>query len=154
MPRLPKPSKPAYRPKIPKRKPSPDYPFYNSKRWRNYSRRFRLLCEVCEGEGRTTAAAVTDHIIPIQQGGAKWDSDNHMGMCHHHHNSKRGYEKRGYVSASQEGRDGLVPQDRQSIIDKLLKTTKTAERGQEWVCSTHPRAEDDQGEGRVTSSEV
>ena len=135
MPRLPKPEKPAYRPDKPKPKLSSDqqsdYKMYNSLLWRNYSKRYRSTCEVCEGEGIHTditsgagTRGVVDHIVPIQQGGAIWDTDNHMGMCGTHHNAKRGKEAHGFSVATSQGRDGLVPQDRMDIIDVLLKSNQ------------------------------
>ena len=131
MPRLPKPEKPAYRPGKPKRKPSSDYKLYNSKRWRDTSKRTRTICEVCEAEGLITDITtgshnrgVVDHIVPMQQGGAVWDADNHMGMCGHHHDIKRGKESHGFCVATAQGRDGLVPNDRQDIIDVLLNNNK------------------------------
>jgi len=99
---------------------STDYTFYNSRRWRNYSRRFRLLCEVCEGNGLYEPADVTDHIVPMKQGGAKWNELNHMGMCHSHHNRKRGLESHGHCVVTAVGTDGLLPNDREEIVNILL----------------------------------
>ncbi len=35
----------------------------------------------CAKHGRTTVAQCVDHTIPMQQGGGKWDPDNHMACC-------------------------------------------------------------------------
>ena len=139
MPSRPKATRPSYLPEAPKKPLSPHYALYNSKRWRRYSRRFRTTCAVCDAEGRTVAAAVVDHVVPLSQGGAVWDERNHMGMCHRHHNSKRGYEKRGYCVATQEAADGLCPLDGAEILDKLTGVSKALLRGPEWIESTHPR---------------
>jgi len=137
-------------------RPHSDYAFYNGRRWRNYSKRYRQLnscCEVCNGEGRTTGVTlsyshdlkrnvsdgVTDHVVPISKGGAVWDDSNHMAMCHHHHNRKRAYEQRGYVVDAVQGIDGLVPDDRAAIIDKLLLIEQVAERGADWIDSDRVR---------------
>lgn len=77
---------------------------------------------------------VVDHIVPIQQGGAKWDERNHMGMCGHHHNVKRGLEKHGYCVETTQGTGGLIPMDRNEIIDKL---TGVADAVEEWIPSNH-----------------
>lgn len=70
---------------------------YNSRRWRGVSKRFRNnnpLCVQCEKDGRTTAAAVTDHIKP-HRGNLElfWDESNWQALCHSCHNSKSGRER-------------------------------------------------------------
>ena len=129
MPRLSKPKRPAYRAKKPKAKLSSDYKFYNSKAWRDYSRRFRYTCEICTAEGQhrditpsSGNRGVVDHIVPVQQGGAKWDKRNHMGMCGHHHDKKRGLDSHGYIVRATDTAAGFIPEDRQEIILKLLTT--------------------------------
>ena len=121
MPSLPKPKRISYRPPPPERKLSTDYAFYNSQRWRNHSKRSRLTCEVCEANGLYTQADVLDHIVPMRNhDGARWDQRNHMGMCHPHHNQKRGMETHGHCVETAQGIDGLVPYDRQEVIRALL----------------------------------
>ena len=144
MPKLPKPKKPNYLPDKPKRKPSSDYKTYNGTRWRNMSKRGRLscgVCEVCQAEGMLTDITpqprkklidrygnealignwgVLDHVVPVKQGGAWWDQRNHMGMCGHHHNVKRGLEKHGYCVETTQGAGGLIPMDRSEIVLKLI----------------------------------
>lgn len=50
------------------------------------------LCRRCLGKGTITPARVLDHIIPIEQGGAKYDMDNHQPLCDTCHNIKRASE--------------------------------------------------------------
>ena len=101
-----------------------------------------MACEVCEAIGvatditpqprgyhispdgtrvSTSNRGVVDHIVPIQQGGSKWDADNHMGMCGEHHDKKRGKESHGYCVEAMQGRGGLIPRDRYEIIEALIK---------------------------------
>lgn len=35
----------------------------------------------CVQQGRTTPAEVTDHIVPMRQGGDKWSPANHLSLC-------------------------------------------------------------------------
>ena len=70
---------------------------YNNWKWKKYSKRYRaqrLMCERCEEPYRTTEL-VTDHIYPIKQGGAFWDSRNHQAMCVSCHSKKRNEERQG-----------------------------------------------------------
>ena len=67
---------------------------------------------------------MTDHIIPIEQGGAEWDQRNYMALSNKVHNVKRALESRGFVIASKQGEGGLIPVNRQDIIDKLINTMK------------------------------
>jgi 5-methylcytosine-specific restriction protein A len=39
------------------------------------------LCVECEKQGKTTAATLTHHIIPIAEGGAVYDWDNLESLC-------------------------------------------------------------------------
>jgi len=68
-----------------------NYSFYNSRAWRKLSKHYKLkhpLCVSCENQGRVTPSQVTDHITPIDKGGAKWDSSNFQALCHKCHNKK------------------------------------------------------------------
>lgn len=64
---------------------------YNA-RWQRTSKR-RLaeypLCATCETEGRTTAATITDHIVP-HRGDERlfWDPDNWQSLCKPCHDAK------------------------------------------------------------------
>lgn len=104
MPNAPKPIRPHW---VPERKAfgrrKDNSKFYNGRKWRKFSKSFRErnpLCVKCEAEGRTTAAAVCDHIQgldflldndidPIQESECQ-------SLCHQCHNSKSGREAHGY----------------------------------------------------------
>ncbi len=65
-------------------------------RWRRYSKqrlREHPLCEECQRQGRLTAAAVTDHIIPHRGDMTLfWDAANHESKCIACHNRKSATE--------------------------------------------------------------
>ncbi len=72
--------------------------FYNSRLWRNLSRRHREknpLCVHCLESGIIKAADVADHIIEIKD---DWDkrleAENLQSLCHACHNCKTAKEKR------------------------------------------------------------
>jgi 5-methylcytosine-specific restriction protein A len=70
--------------------------FYNSKKWRNLrlvKLRLNPLCEHCLKKDIITEAKIVDHIIEINDGGAKLSIDNLQSLCSPCHNSKSG--KRG-----------------------------------------------------------
>ena len=102
MPTLKPYRKSPWKPVPVKRKISPDYDFYNSRQWRKISKLFlsdpiNSVCIECRKEGRLDPATVTDHIIPIQHGGAKTDERNFQGLCRHHHAKKSAKESHGIV---------------------------------------------------------
>lgn len=66
-------------------------------------------------------AELTDHIIPIEQGGSMYDERNLMAMSNRWHNVKRGKESHGIIIASKLGPTGLIPVDRMDIVRLLLK---------------------------------
>ena len=70
--------------------------FYNSTAWRKLSKA-RLakhpLCVHCQARGILKEAAVTDHVIPIRQGGEAWETSNMQSLCHQCHNRKSAKEK-------------------------------------------------------------
>jgi 5-methylcytosine-specific restriction endonuclease McrA len=66
---------------------SPDSTFYNSKLWRDTRKVYLFSNPACISCG--VNGEVIDHIIPIQQGGAKLDFRNLQTMCHSCHNRKR-----------------------------------------------------------------
>ncbi len=73
-----------------------NYNFYNSRSWRNFAHQLRKdepLCRMCIAEGRTTPCTMVDHIIPINQGGSKWDKDNLQPLCKSHHAKKSAKDK-------------------------------------------------------------
>ena len=70
--------------------------FYDTRRWRKLSARHRReepLCRQCFKRGIITAGVLTDHIIPILEGGAEWDNDNLQTLCDRCHQIKRQGEK-------------------------------------------------------------
>ena len=73
-----------------------NYSFYNSTRWRNYTKAYKKkhpLCIHCLDKGKTTQVDVLDHITPINKGGDKWNSSNLQSLCHRCHNSKSAKDK-------------------------------------------------------------
>lgn len=69
--------------------------FYDSRQWR----RVRLiqlakepLCRACKSMGVITSGVVADHIVPISQGGERFDMDNLQSLCTPCHNRKTGQE--------------------------------------------------------------
>ena len=61
-----------------------NYKLYTSMQWRKTSHAYRAqhpICELCEKEGRITAAVMVDHIIPIRDGGKVWDFSNLQALC-------------------------------------------------------------------------
>ena len=102
-----------------------NYGFYNSKLWRNTSRLYRMdkpLCEVAEFFGEVLEANVLDHLIPINEGGAKLDERNLMAMSHKYHNKKSGMEAHKNILIEYETIPGIgrVPTNRENIF-KILK---------------------------------
>jgi 5-methylcytosine-specific restriction protein A len=64
------------------------------RKWRETSAAYLAahpLCRECEQLGRTTAATVTDHIVP-HRGDMKlfWDAANWQPLCGFHHGRKTG----------------------------------------------------------------
>lgn len=52
------------------------------RRWRKAVLRAAYgLCAMCLEVGKTTAATVADHIIPISHGGARFDMSNGQALC-------------------------------------------------------------------------
>lgn len=69
---------------------------HDSSLWRNKIRPTFLnanpLCVHCEKEGITREATEVDHIKPISQGGAKYDTRNLQALCKYHHSVKTAKE--------------------------------------------------------------
>ena len=90
-------------------------------------------CEVCYHDNTMSSvverAGVTDHIVPISDGGAMWDERNHMAMCQFHHNQKRGHEAHGLRIGLSNGLNGLIPSDRLDVVRLLLRATGEARKG-------------------------
>ena len=66
--------------------------------------RTNYLCEMCQAEGRTTAATIVDHIKPLALGGEDID-ENTRNLCHPCH-TKRTAEQFGHRSCLSIGTDG------------------------------------------------
>ena len=90
-------------------------------------------CEVCYHDDTMSSvverAGVTDHIVPISEGGAMWDERNHMAMCQFHHNQKRGHESQGLRIGLCNGLNGLIPSDRLEVVRMLLRVPSEGEGG-------------------------
>lgn len=76
--------------------------FYNTREWKDKLRKQFIsanpFCIECKKFNDITLANVVDHIIPIEQGGAKRDDRNYQSLCNYHHNVKRGKERHGYIA--------------------------------------------------------
>ena len=102
-----------------------NYSFYNSKLWRKTSKLYRMdnpLCEVAAFFGEVLEADVVDHLIPINELGAKLDERNLMAMSHKYHNKKSGMEAHKNILIEYETIPGVgrVPTNRENIF-KILK---------------------------------
>lgn len=61
-----------------------DSKLYNSIQWRKDSKAHKEenpLCAICLLEGMAIEAVVSDHIIPINEGGEVWSWDNRQALC-------------------------------------------------------------------------
>jgi 5-methylcytosine-specific restriction protein A len=59
---------------------------YRTKRWRILRRRRLYLEPLCRGCGEL--ATDVDHIVPIGEGGSKWELSNLQSLCHRCHSIK------------------------------------------------------------------
>ena len=69
--------------------------FYQSAAWRALRAallRAHPLCRLCEARGLLVAAKVVDHIIPIKDGGARYDISGMQCVCIKCHNAKSARE--------------------------------------------------------------
>ncbi len=57
--------------------------------------RDKPLCTACQALGRLFAAKVVDHIVPIKDGGARFDRANLQPLCVACHNRKTARETAG-----------------------------------------------------------
>ena len=72
--------------------------FYNTPAWRADRKRHLLeypLCAECERNGIVYQSDVSDHIVPIRQGGDAWCWSNRQALCYMHHAQKSGRERWG-----------------------------------------------------------
>ena len=77
-----------------------DSKFYNSYKWRKFRKNYIMnnpVCVMCEREGIIREADVVDHIIPIRQGGKRFDKNNLQSLCKRHHDVKSGKDRHGIV---------------------------------------------------------
>lgn len=78
-------------------------------RWARFAKAYRErnpLCRPCQARGRLEPTFAVDHIVPLRQGGAKFDEDNLQPLCETCHNSHKQSEDRlGY--SRQIGVDGF-----------------------------------------------
>lgn len=76
---------------------------YDRKRWRRLRRAVLLAQPLCRcGELATEA----DHIVPIDQGGAKWARANLQGLCKACHSRKTMAEREDGADSPKGGRVG------------------------------------------------
>ena len=69
---------------------------YNSWRWKRESslhKQANPLCVRCLEQGVVTAVYCTDHITPINEGGAVWDHNNWQSLCWDCHQHKSNEER-------------------------------------------------------------
>ena len=72
--------------------------FYQSKDWRVLRAavlRESPLCVVCKAKERLIAAGVVDHVVPLKDGGARFDRANLQPLCVSCHNRKTARETAG-----------------------------------------------------------
>ena len=70
--------------------------FYQSAAWRAVRAAFlreHPLCAHCTARGRVVAAVVVDHVVPIKDGGARFDTRNCQALCISDHNAKSALER-------------------------------------------------------------
>lgn len=58
-----------------------DLKFYNTQAWRKLSLSYKMKHPVCEVDECTQPSYYTDHIIPVADGGDKWDTENFQALC-------------------------------------------------------------------------
>ena len=74
--------------------------FYNSARWRAVRAAFlraHPVCVVCAARCRVVAALVVDHVVPIKDGGARFDVKNLQSLCIADHNAKTARERSQHI---------------------------------------------------------
>lgn len=98
---------------------------YNYPKWREVSTRYRQDHPKCQVQECKRDSAVTDHIIPINKGGAIWHPANWGALCHGHHNRKRAKERTGYVGEYAETKEGFIPINKIDIYAQLRSRTTT-----------------------------
>lgn len=104
MPSKPKKIARAYKPEVKPFERSMDNSwFYNSWKWRKFTKGFRQrhpLCDDCEREGVAAPTTVVDHKEQFKPGAAGWDLNNlkdedYNPKCDYHHNKRSGLQRHG-----------------------------------------------------------
>lgn len=75
--------------------------FYDSPRWRRLAlecKQEEPLCRNCAASGRVALAEISDHIVPLRMGGARWDKSNIQSLCRTCDQQKRNRESRGFLA--------------------------------------------------------
>jgi len=70
-----------------------DIKFYNTQAWRKLSVGYKMRHPVCEVDGCNNASFFTDHILPVADGGDKWDENNLQALCKSCNGSKTAKQK-------------------------------------------------------------
>lgn len=113
MPTVKKSQRPAW---LPERKPherrvKANTAIYNGKQWRNLAMRHKIanpICVHCEAKGIVSPVEVTDHILPINQGGQPYAWDNLQSLCNACHAVKSGKEAHDAQRGQEAQREGWV----------------------------------------------
>lgn len=58
-----------------------DLSFYNTQAWRKLSLAYKMRHPVCEVVDCHETSYFTDHIVPVSEGGDKWDENNLQALC-------------------------------------------------------------------------
>jgi len=121
MPSLPKTKRPNYLPKKVHTGNQRSDDVHKTAKWKGLSKKIRstAVCEPCEFiTGHLHPSQDVDHIYPLPQG-APFDPNNLMPMCKKMHGKKSQLDKEGFRVVSHRGLDGLVPINRDDILEAL-----------------------------------
>ena len=99
---------------------------YRTNRWTKASLRYRKdnpLCEVHKYYGQVKGVAHTDHVIKVNEGGAKYDRKNLMSLCVDCHSFKTSKEKQTPILIEWDYNDGneKIPTRREDIFKMYEK---------------------------------
>ena len=75
--------------------------FYQSPRWRAVRAAFlreHPVCRACDALGVLVPAVVVDHVLPLKDGGGRYDAGNFQSLCISCHNRKSARERAGKAS--------------------------------------------------------
>ena len=118
----------------PSRSKGSNQPFYKSAQWKkvrlSYLNQFPL-CQVADYCDDIIEGKIVDHIIPIEQGGAKYDSRNLQTLSKRIHDTKSGLERhKGILVDYTRNQDGdFIPVDKEDVW-KELKNRYLLQRGE------------------------